>query len=235
MNTYKGFIMGEATAAKKYLSFDAATKTLAYSYMTIDVSLYDTYVNELASLYKRIESKDDLGALEKDLLDLQTKVRQMLVYHDGGVMDIMPGKKDKEVTDVERIQAVVDYVDNLPLVDPNTHVLIEYQMATNFKSRTVATALAALYAQRGHRITFVMPLLKNRVNFTQDLHYIMIQKRYKTTYTANKRHAILNVGYLAQHFEWAVNVPKKLLSHVSDAVMQTLGYFKFISIDHPVP
>jgi hypothetical protein len=153
----------------------------------------------------------------------------MLIYHDGGVSDIMPGKKDKEITDVDRIGAVVKYVDGLPTITPDTHVLIEYQMATNFKSRTVATALAALYAQRGHKITFVMPLLKNRVNFTRELHYVMIQRNYKTTYTANKRHAILNVGYLAEHFGWQINVQKKLLSHVSDAVMQTLGHIKFTS------
>ena len=98
-------------------------------------------------------------------------------------------------------------------------------MAPNFKSRAIATALATIFIK--HKVAFVMPMLKNRISFTRELHYCIVAKNFKTTYAANKRHAILNAEYLANAFGWNLGVKKGKMSHLADAIMQVFGYLKF--------
>jgi hypothetical protein len=241
-----------------FLSFDAATKTLAFVLLSIDRGAAAALRERTETLkYIRaqlqpalecgytpeLEAVIDALATEADAIAAESG--DLVTLHAGDVSDLFPDRADKSITEQERIRAVRDYVDALvrPAVESlalpadsafeRVRVLIEYQMSSNFKSRSVATTLAALLID--HSVTFVMPILKNRIFFAPDLHYGLIAKKYKTTYAANKRHAVLNTQLLAELFGLQLNTRKGLLSHISDAIMQVFGQIKFGDVPRAPP
>lgn len=231
-----------ASSTREYfLSFDAATKTLAFALLSLDragVGPLRERLEYLKGLRARLQSAAPgpdfdaaLEMLDAAAEELAEDSRALVRLHAGDVSDLFPDRADKSISEQERIKAVRDYVDALvrPALESiggaPVRVFIEFQMSRNFKSRSVATALATLLIE--HPVVFVMPMLKNRVFFAPELHYGLIAKKYKTTYAANKRHAVLNTQLLAERFGIELKTRKGLLSHISDAIMQVFGQLRF--------
>jgi hypothetical protein len=222
---------------KKYLSFDVATKTISFCILEIpeDINSYlHTFTLKYNKLTNDLQNADDntIDTIANDIAKLKDDIRDTIKIIHGSVDTLIPEKKDKEISEIERIRAIVDYSNNIirPLIKDyqpdELTVLIEHQMAPNFKARAVQNSLVALLADYTN-IHIVKPIYKNRINLDDEHHWINFVKKYKTRYTANKKHAITNFELLSKHFTCDTGVTKKFVSHISDAFMQTLAFYKF--------
>jgi FtsZ-binding cell division protein ZapB len=228
-----------------YLSMDIATKSLAYCIVKLPVNISTTYF-DLKTRYEALESqlqtiKNSLNTIEvTQVEELSEKIDQLskeskefITVIDGSVDNLIPDKKDKDISEVERIKALVGYFHNKLNPSINSHglgpenmvILLEHQMAPNTKARAIACALITVFAD--YEVHIVKPILKNRINISKDDHWINFVKQYKTLYTANKKHAIHNFELLSKQFKCCLTFKKTEISHVSDAFMQVLGYIKF--------
>lgn len=140
----------------KFLGWDCATKSLAWSYLDIDISIFDKIIKNKHRLYKLIDlycgnnyavqmksggvynrdiiyAKFDNTAFITDLI----KIIDTLYYEldnfikciDIGVTDILNGKKCKDSTIIERTKALNDFIqsnDKICSIN-DTVVIIEHQ------------------------------------------------------------------------------------------------------------
>lgn len=217
-----------------FLSFDVATKTLAYCIVKVPKDLTDElqYINKQVSQLSEIT---DQKMRWYRTYAMTKRLRNFITVIDGSVDNLIPDKKDADISEVERIKAFVNHFKNnlqpklteLGLGPDNTTILIEHQMSPNFKARAISNAIVAMFYEYDTHI--VKPILKNRINLTKDGHWVNFVKQYSTLYAANKKHAIYNFELLCNE----INVPKSLIfsktqiSHVSDAFMQVLGFLRF--------
>lgn len=231
-----------------FISFDIATKSLAFCIVKVPENITKSY-SELKSEYVYCEqqiadllklsgentcTEQEVLVLKQRTDSLSNALREFVVIYDADVVNLIPDKKDKDISEVERIKALVNYfntklvtvINKLGLTSETLTVLIEHQMAPNTKARAIASALIAMFAD--YEVYIVKPVLKNRINLSNDDHWINFVKKYKTLYTANKKHAIHNFEILSKDFTFLREEPfkKTEISHVSDAFMQVLGYLK---------
>ena len=219
--------ISHATSKSIYLSFDVATKSLAFSVVKLPTDIPKEF-NQIRNQIEEITEESQIQAIHD-------RVKSFITIMDGSVDNLVPDKKDKDISEVERLRALIGYYKTklLPmmtiheLTPENTVILIEYQMSPNFKARTICSGLITLLYE--YEIHIVKPILKNRINLTPDGHWINFVKKYKTLYTANKKHAIYNFEWMIQRFTIAENLKftKTQISHVADAFMQTIGFVKF--------
>lgn len=180
------------------ISFDVATKTFAYV------------------LVKVKDTTDQVV----DCLDILT----------GDVCDFSGNKKNTKISEIERLKLFNQFAQTtlFPLLTQydcdktNTLILIEYQMSSNVKSRTISTALATLFID--FNIEYIKPSLKNTIYFKDELRHSVFIEKYKSQYTANKNHATQNALYYKNTFYSDLDIP--INSHTSDAFMGAYWYTK---------
>jgi len=97
-------------------------------------------------------------------------------------------------------------------------------MGPNAKARAVAAALIALFAEED--VIIVGPTLKNKIATCEEGRYCYFAERYKTSYSANKAHAIYNFAKLEETFGTSISptAPASLRGHIADSFMQVIGY-----------
>jgi hypothetical protein len=214
-----------------FLSFDCATKTFAYSvcYIDLDSAKLATMrkkLNTIIELMKRSVFSDELLEAAKRL-DLESQ--QMIQIHAGATVDLCEGIADNDIPTVDRIRAVVAYVNGTikPVVDALDvpyRVVIEYQMGQNIRARAVATALITLFSDKD--IIIVGPSLKNKIATCELGKYCYFAERYKTSYSANKAHTIFNFAQLESAFGTKIPpiTPVSKRGHIADSVLQIIGF-----------
>lgn len=225
-----------------FLSVDCATKSFASALVRVRVPPADIWARVEAAF--RAALRGEAGGAEKVReIDLETKS----YYHlaGGSAVDLVPGKKDKEISTVERVRAVKKHLDTKvaalleaaradgcpPADSPELNVAIEFQMGPNAKSRVVEIILLTQYAYAN--IFLVGPSLKNNLAFRSrpDLYHCMFIEKYASGWTANKAHAkAVYFDHLAKIFGHEIpedDVPAKLRSDFSDAAIQILGFLSF--------
>ena len=159
-----------------YLGFDCATKTFAFSLSWIDIEAYrvarERLTKQLCIIQKLMASTNAQSQSQKlisllESMDKETK--SFINIADGEVVDFFPGQADDDIHTVERIRAVVKYVAsrirpsiaNVVPAGEKLHVVVEFQMGSNAKARTVSSALIALFAEDD--VILVGPSLKNKI------------------------------------------------------------------------
>lgn len=189
--------------SKKYtLSFDVATKSFAYVLFTgINTSTI----------------KD--GILDIEKMDIQ--------IIDGNVIDIIPGKKIKEVDDITRTKALWDTLHNKiqypdDFNETTASIKIEFQLGQNVKSNIIYDQTIMYYAT--YDIEKVGPSLKNQICFSDDLRIQRFYEKYSDIYKANKMHTAANLDYFCQNKKIKFDhIKKSILHNLADAFMQAIA------------
>lgn len=223
-------------APRWFLGFDCATKTLAFSLFSIDFEGYKANKIKLwEDLAKAVDGK--LSVREIKALDKESK--KFVVFADGEVKDLFPGRPDASIHTVERIKALADYVNDRILPSIAQHatsppeVVVEFQMGPNAPARTIAAAIIALFHKS--KVYIVGPTLKNKMWFCEKGKYCYFVQKYKTTYCANKAHAAFNFSYLETLFGTKIpsTKPTNLRGHIADSVMQVFGHLRYGNDETP--
>jgi hypothetical protein len=221
---------------KFFLSFDCGTKSLAFTLMQINVPELILVKQEVCGTLQAIKDgranwSCAFGMIESWDLRLKSAVR----FVSGGVVDLCPGKKDKEIKSVQRIRAVATWINTSiqPIissfcVEPPI-VLVEFQLGANANARTVSTALVTLFAN--NQIYIVGPALKNQITIYGDPHsyWGMFMENLQTNYAANKAHSIYCFRNLAKKLGWTIpgGVSAKHMHDLADSCMQIFGFMRY--------
>lgn len=237
------------SAATWYLSFDCATKTFAFSLSRVDPAAFHAGRERLKrqtlasrEVVRRATEAAERGDMRQaaalaaearaavDALSCETA--RLLTLADGATVDLFPGRRDSDISTVERLRAVSRYVRDRVLPAARLHVpegermrvIIEYQMGHNARARAVSAALVTLFAE--HDVALVGPTLKNKVAVCESGRYANFAERYSTLYGANKAHAKYNFERVEETFGSRIPAmsPPSLRGHVADSFMQVLGF-----------
>lgn len=187
------------------MSFDCANRSLAVCCVDIDAT----------------------AMREEDFTKFATGIKILFV----DLFDLTKGEK------LDTIQRAIALRDQLRIIDariptdlPLDHVLIEYQMSANDKSRCQSQQLVYHYLCKfpGAKVHLVKPGLKNKLAFAPHLTYAVFAERYKTRKTANKNHSRDNFLYLLDTIG-ARGLVKgfKKLDDMADSVNQVVGWIRF--------
>ena len=231
-----------------HLGFDCATKTFAFSLSRIDLEAFaagrkhiPARARAILEVTRRAEALRHvdvaaamrlMAGVEPSAAALDNETRDLVRIVDGETADLFPGRSDDDISTVERLQGVAHYVARrvrpavAAVVPPGERlrVVIEFQMGPNAKARAVAAALIALFAEED--VIIVGPTLKNKIATCEEGRYCYFAERYKTSYGANKAHAIYNFAKLEETFGTGIppTAPASLRGHIADSFMQVIGY-----------
>lgn len=231
-----------------YLGFDCATKTFAFSLSRVDLGAFRAAkarlrkqmgaAQEILRRAGTLARTDPASAAEivqcvsASVAAADAETRGFIRLADGETIDLFPGIPDEEIPTVERLRAVARYVAGRvrPAVqrhvpaEERLRVVVEFQMGPNSKTRAVAAALIALFAEDD--VFIVGPSLKNKIFTCERGRYCYFAERYRTSYTANKAHAKYNFARIEEVFGTQIPVtrPPSLRGHIADSFMQVLGH-----------
>ena len=239
----------------KFLGWDCAHKSLAHSYIEIDLTFSE--LRRILDGYSGGDTVDPDAAL-KFLRDARAAVHGAFTFHTCNVVDLMPGKKLAEIKEIDRVKLLKKYLDGLPGINSkeiphDTVVIIETQAGkfgnagANRASNGVAQQLAMYYADCN--INFIDPKMKNKVSITDDLTLDAVHlKRIagqaekqsgtkrklkiiggKPDYDTRKLHSTLNfvefVKRIGQEGVYS-HVPKEFYDDLADSFVQILAFIK---------
>lgn len=219
--------------SKKYISWDPAYKTLAWSYVTIDTETY-----------KRVQRQ-----LDSEPQESLTAAAQFIEFHSCGVADVLNGARIKDVDEISRTRALYNWLEASPVrraaLPPDVCVVIEHQpskigAAANNKSTIVSHQLALYYIDFAP--VFVAPNLKDKISFTPEYKYdkythsitqarlagLITPSKYKVARRGvTKVHAKDNFHFLLRtlsltHVTGVTRVSQH--GHIADTIMQLLAY-----------
>jgi hypothetical protein len=219
----------------RILSFDSATKTLAFTITNFDPELFNPSspfmqrANDLYLLGRCIVNgvvpditPEKIRAISDKLTGVLETLKQMIVVEYGDVTDLVPDKADEDITPIERIKALNQYIIAHPEMYRDIDlVVIEYQMSMNNKSGIISHALMAFFAN--YELIEIHPSNKNTIALGVGYSYADFSVKYSSSYLANKAHATACFMRLEQVIESKVPyTTKKLRGHIADAFMQSL-------------
>ena len=160
--------------------------------------------------------------VDKDINSLNNKIHFM------SVIDITEGKDTNSVIRSRLLKQTLVGVDK-KISDTKqniNHVLIEYQMSINDKSRCVSQQILYHYSNlESVSINLVGPSLKNKV-YIDNLQHCYFMEKYTTKYSANKNHTKANfLKWLELNgVEMSKDIKKKNYDDIADAFMQIFGW-----------
>lgn len=238
----------------RYLSYDCAHKSLAIAQVNfgeIDVclkairsqiaSFINNYCGGEAWGYLKLLINGDRKAYVKVaelalahpesalalLRDINCELSRLIMPERCVVLDILPGRKVKEVNPVERLKllkrALDDFAADEAALDKT---LIEDQPgAFNFKSATVRDHLMMYHGDTD--LHLVNPHHKNKVYFRDDLTHDHFVATCRDKYTANKAHTRANFLYFMEtfgHSAMLAGIKKENFDDIADAFMQAVAF-----------
>jgi len=236
---------------KKFIiSFDAATKSLAYTLNEIDMDFFDNnseiikYAMKLIKMYKILIKKSNIIIDEVQLLNAEfekiiSQIRATIIIHHGETIDLYPEIADKEITTIQRVIGTIEYcktkciqqINELRIQD--LIVMVELQMGPNIKSKISSVILFTIFASLPIKVELieVNPCLKNKIYFGEKNMYSNFSSKYDKSYTANKNHAIENFLTICELYtipDYFKSIKRAQLGHMADSFMQVIGYYKHI-------
>jgi hypothetical protein len=191
---------------ERFLGWDCANKTLAWSHVDIDTTIAD----KLAHLYDNLKSFSDRANgdmprfLENtdnynELLDILNMglffTGRFIKYHSCNVVDFLNGEKVCNVSEVNRMKKLREFlinskdisIDSLNSFDDGikTQTIIESQPHTiNSTSTSISMGLVFYYADFNPE--FVSPKLKNNIALSDDLEFSKYLDNEINNYIAKK-------------------------------------------------
>ncbi len=182
---------------RKFIGWDCANKTLAWSYISVDTEILvkiSTLIREMHRVINVYESWDSLtGATPQDrnntfissMQGLQhamlTTIQGFIIYHSYGVTDVLKGRKLADVSPVERTKALWSFLSTHPTIGhvaPDTTSIIEYQppkvgSAMSAKTNVAASAVShqLMFYYVNYNPILVDPKLKNTIACSSTMTY----------------------------------------------------------------
>lgn len=227
-----------------FLGWDCANKTLAWTYISIDMHI----LTKIGIIFDQLrELKKDAFCNLNLLNDISDKLEALEYFLDNffniiacDVNDILNKQKVKDVSEINRTKLLHKFLhsDKLPQIDTTTMVLIEHQPMNvvgiaNIKSMTVSNQLAYHYA--AYDLHYVDPKLKNKIALSNGLSLndilLPLIDRYKNIqdakYTARKQHTSRNLTHLLTVFgklSTVAHIRKPVFDDHADSIMQIFAY-----------
>jgi hypothetical protein len=164
--------------------------------------------------------------------ELAKLVNGWIIIHKLEVTDLIPGKKVKEVNELDRTRALKSYLrrvdDNITATRAVDMVVVEHQparvgMAANSNSTYVSMQLMLWYCDLP--LVLIDAKRKNNITCEKVGSYQKIRETAKDNYSARKRHSKLTFEHLVSTFGWEkhlVGISKKNIDDIADAVLQML-------------
>lgn len=220
-----------------FLSIDEATKTLGHCILSIrrDIDIFKLRTRlDKVSCIIRTNEVSQLEFAQKELAEIKSIVDDFVMLHVCSTVDLIPDKKDTDISLVERIQAFRKYVDSTLLpeikehasVDARLNVPLEFIMGQNHKVNAICSS--AVYAFADKNVIIIKPAYKNQIHFEgfPETYVAYWQGKSKTSYDANKKHCIALFQHISKIFKFKIDhLSKKQISHVADAVMGIFGIY----------
>lgn len=209
---------------QQYLSFDVATKSLAFiKFQMLLPELREKILLRVESFIKLCRGNMNgakLESIEKMILKADELLREMkhvIVIEDAETMDLFPDTDNREIRIVPRVVAATKYIKRrITGITPETIVFVEFQMAPNNKAGHVEAAIISIFAD--NPIIEVHPSVKSKIYFSKELMYHNYTKMYETSKTANKNHARDNFIEAEKLFVSSLPpMTNALKGHIADA------------------
>jgi hypothetical protein len=218
-----------------FIGFDCATKTLAFNICSIDLEKIKNINDDVAELITIVKSltTDNEDEMCIKIKEIDDRTKQYIKLIDADVVDLSPGRADKEISSIERISLLHNYVEHriFPNLPANITVIIEDQTINN-KSGVIEHALAAMFMGKSQQVDIVNPNIRKDVCF--DLingQHSYFTPKYKTSTAAIKAHSKYNFALTEQYFYSSIPFIKKgLRVHLADSFWQIMGWLKYVQL-----
>lgn len=192
-----------------YLSIDVANKSLAISFIQF--------------------IKDDLKIMRpnkdiKSLLNYNNQLNNSIKYYICEVVDLIPNKKVKETTQLQRAIALKQFLTGLKnkinnyineLSIEKIQILIELQPSFNVQSRAAYNQIVYEFCDMAiYKIKIMNASYKNSISLHKDLTHSNFIKKYSNNYIANKNHTKENFLYFLKAFNLQYlikNIKKRIM------------------------
>jgi hypothetical protein len=231
-----------------YLSFDIANKSLATSFIYYNnLGLTQNYDN-----IKHIKNNTQQGENAITLLEKLNKINNCINDHFkyiySSVKDLIPNKKVKDSTIIERSNGLKQYMNELKyiidsaIIKNNIHkiyVLVEYQLSSNYNANAIYNQIIYEFSNPNkldnsnyiYEIVVMNPSYKNKIYFHKELKHSSFIQKYTNNYVANKNHCKSNFLYFLKSFNLLHiidNIKAKNIDDIADSFMQIFAFIKFI-------
>lgn len=218
-----------------FIGFDCATKTLAFNICSIDLEKIKNINNDIEELIILVESLtvDNEDEIYTKIKEIDDRTRRYIKLIDADVVDLDPSRSDKEITTIERISLLHNYIEErvFPVLPDNLTVIIEDQTINN-KSGVIEHALATMFIGKAQKVDIVNPNIRKDVCF--DLingRHSCFTPKYKTSTGAIKAHSKYNFALTEQYFYSSIPFIKKgLRVHLADSFWQIMGWIKYVQL-----
>ena len=214
-----------------YLSFDIANKSLASSFL---------YYNS-PNLNDILELKISLNDTFKTINDLNNLITNTFKYIYYNVKDLIPNKKVKDTTIIERSNSLKQYMRELEIVInkeielkniKKIYLLVEYQLSSNYNANAIYNQIIYEFSNNElYEIIIMNPSYKNKIYFNKELQHSRFTQKYTNNYIANKNHCKANFLYFLKAFNLehiTNNIKSKNIDDLADSFMQIFAFIKFI-------
>jgi hypothetical protein len=235
----------------KILSWDCAYKSLAYTYMYMDlekinnlIAILNNTTHQLANILQKIENNENydsrcLYEIYKSLCAIDQQLRDHDVYQfDINIADVLCNNKVDSLTEVSRSIYFKKWMSNFKHRDlQNATILIEHQpiKLSNIANNNIATTLSSVIANQllyhyindTNTVLYMDPKLKN-FDLYADIKFADYVAKYKTKYIARKKHAHDNFCRIMAANNIPINhLAVDTLHNIADSYMQMLAYFRY--------
>lgn len=218
-----------------YLSFDIANKSLATSYI---------YYNN--DYHKCLNSNLKFVTLLEKLNYINNMINNNFKYLYYSVKDLIPDKKVKDTTIIERSNGLKKYmfelknIINESIINNNIkkiYILVEYQLSSNYNANAIYNQIIYEFSNSStgdnyiYEIIVMNPSYKNKIYFNKELKHSVFIQKYTNNYIANKNHCKANFLYFLNSFNMKdvlKNIKSKNIDDLADSFMQIFAYIKYI-------
>jgi hypothetical protein len=220
-----------------YLSIDVANKSLAISFLKFNKenSVQLNNINNSVQL-NNINNSVQLNNINNSV-QLNKQLNNIIRYYICEVIDLIPNKKVRNTSQIERTIALKKYLMQLQLNINNyinisninkIKVLIELQPSFNDKSRAAFNQIIYEFSNKPlYKIKIMNASYKNLISLNKNLTHSKFIQKYSNNYLANKNHTKENFLHFLKTFNLMhliKNIKKKNYDDIADSFMQAIAY-----------
>lgn len=213
-----------------YLSIDVANKSLAISFIKyIKIKHLKRLSNETTNITQTTKLKT--------LMNFNKELNESISYYICEVIDLIPNKKVRNTSQLERTSALKAYLQQLQTKlngyinkfnITTIKVLVELQPSFNDKSRAAFNQIIYEFSNLPiFKIKIMNASYKNTISLNKNLTHSNFIKKYSNNYLANKNHTKENFLYFLKSFNLLhliKNIKKKNYDDIADSFMQMMAY-----------
>lgn len=215
------------------LSFDCAYKSLAFVYATVNIEFAEDFSKKKQDILALANSGGNPAKIAQLVIEAWQLSKDFINVHKSGVIDVLKGKRLKDVDEVSKANLLKEALEERVGVDlgENAIILIEKQpSAINTPSSIVQAQLILFYRiKTPHaKLLLISPKKKNEISLAKCLAYSNFEGGKGSRYADNKAHSKSNFEYFLEVFGMGHllnGIKKTNYDDLADAFMQILVIF----------